>query len=99
MTKPFHPTPRLSAVAIASAAALLAGCAAGPTGGAGGSGDKGVPGYVSATDGRVVLSGYGQCVRNGFWVPSNAVDPCDRVAQASLPPPPPPVAAAPAVQP
>jgi OOP family OmpA-OmpF porin len=47
----------------------------------------------------VVVSGFGQCVRSGFWVPGNAVDPCDRVARAGLPPPPPPVAAAPAVQP
>ena len=96
MTKPFHPTPRLGAVAIASALALFAAGAAAQTGGAE---TKGVPGYVSATDGRVVLSGFGQCVRNGFWVPANAVDPCDRIARAELPPPPPPVAVAPAVQP
>src|SRR6185503_15226048 len=43
-------------------------------------------------------SGFGQCVRSGFWTPANAADPCDRVARADLAPPP-PVAAAPAPAP
>ena len=56
-----------------------------------------MPGYVRSSDGRVVLSGSGQCVRSGFWTPANAADPCDRVARAELPPP--PVAVAPAPEP
>jgi len=50
------------------------------------------PGYVRSSDGRVVLSGSGQCVRAGSWVPANAAEPCDRVPVANVPPP--PVAAA-----
>jgi OmpA-OmpF porin, OOP family len=42
----------------------------------------------------VVLSGFGSCVRTGFWTPANAAEPCDRVARASVPPPA-PVARAP----
>jgi OOP family OmpA-OmpF porin len=42
---------------------------------------------VTSTDGRVVLSGFGQCVRSGTWVPSNAAEPCDRIARAEVPPP------------
>jgi OmpA-OmpF porin, OOP family len=54
-------------------------------------------GYVTSADGKPVLSGFGQCVRTGFWTPANAAEPCDRVARAELPPP--PVAAAPAAEP
>jgi OmpA-OmpF porin, OOP family len=54
-------------------------------------------GYVTSMDGKPVLSGFGQCVRTGFWTPANAAEPCDRVARAELPPP--PVAAAPAAEP
>jgi OmpA-OmpF porin, OOP family len=96
MTKRFNPTLRLSAVAIAAACAAFAVSANAQTGSGG---NPGVPGYVTSSDGRVVLSGFGQCVRSGFWVPANAVDPCDRIASASLPPPPPRVAEAPPAQP
>jgi OOP family OmpA-OmpF porin len=54
----------------------------------------GMPGYAVASDGRVVLNGFGQCVRAGHWTAVNAAEPCDRVARAELPPPA-PVAAAP----
>jgi len=49
-------------------------------------------GYVTSADGRVVTSGFGQCVRTQYWAPGNAAEPCDRVARAELAPP--PVAAA-----
>lgn len=62
------------------------------------------PGYAVASDGRVVLSGFGECVRSGFWTLANSVDPCDQIARVSVPvpvvayeqraappPPPPPV--------
>jgi OmpA-OmpF porin, OOP family len=54
----------------------------------------GMPGYAVASDGRVVLSGFGQCVRSGHWTMGNAAEPCDRIAVASVPPPA-PVAVAP----
>jgi len=54
----------------------------------------GMPGYAVASDGRVVLSGFGQCVRSGHWTPANSAEPCDRIAVASVPPPA-PVAVAP----
>jgi OmpA-OmpF porin, OOP family len=95
MTKRFNPTLRLSSVAIAAAFAAFAGAASAQSGSGG---NPGLPGYVTSSDGRVVLSGFGQCVRSGFWVPANAAEPCDRMAVASVPPPA-PVAAAPAVQP
>jgi OOP family OmpA-OmpF porin len=51
------------------------------------------PGYVQSGVGNdVVRSGFGTCVRSGFWTPSMAAEPCDSVARASLPPA--PVAAA-----
>lgn len=56
---------------------------------------QGMPGYAVASDGRVVLSGFGQCVRAGHWTAANAAEPCDRVARADVPPPPPVVAQAP----
>ena len=96
MTKRFNPTSRLSAVAIAAALSAFAATASAQTGSGG---TPGLPGYATASDGRVVLSGFGQCVRSGTWVPANSVDPCDRIAVASVPPPPPVVAAAPPVQP
>jgi OOP family OmpA-OmpF porin len=55
------------------------------------------PGYVSSSNGRVVTSGFGQCVRAGHWTAANAAEPCDSVARATVPPP--PVAAAPAPAP
>jgi OOP family OmpA-OmpF porin len=56
---------------------------------------RGMPGYAVASDGNVVRSGFGQCVRSGHWTPANAAEPCDRVATASVPPAP---VAAPAPQ-
>jgi OOP family OmpA-OmpF porin len=62
------------------------------------------PGYVVASDGRPVLSGFGSCVRSTYWTLANSVDPCDQIARVSVPvpvvayeqraappPPPPPV--------
>jgi len=91
MTKPFNPSPakRLTAVAIAAALAAFAGAANAQP-----SSSPGLPGYAHSSDGRPVLSGFGQCVRSGYWVPANAAEPCDRVARADVPPPA-PVAAAP----
>jgi OOP family OmpA-OmpF porin len=95
MTKRFNPpsAPRLCAVALAAALAAFAGAASAQAG----AGATAVPGYATSSDGRVVMSGFGQCVRSGFWTPANAAEPCDRVARAAVPPP--PVAAAPAPQP
>ena len=58
---------------------------------------KATPGYAQSSDGSVVLSGFGQCVRAGHWTAANAAEPCDRVPRAEVPPP--PVAVAPAPQP
>lgn len=58
---------------------------------------KATPGYAQSSDGSVVLSGSGQCVRAGHWTAANAAEPCDRVPRAEVPPP--PVALAPAPQP
>jgi OOP family OmpA-OmpF porin len=90
MTKPITPALRLSAVAIAAALGAFAGVASAQPAAPGA-----MPGYAVSSDGRVVLSGFGQCVRAGHWTPSNAAEPCDSVARASVPPPPAPVAAAP----
>jgi OOP family OmpA-OmpF porin len=50
---------------------------------------KAPAGYVeSGVGGDVVRSGFGQCVRSGFWTPAMAAEPCDSVARASLPPAP-----------
>jgi OOP family OmpA-OmpF porin len=81
-------------VTIAAALMAVAGSASAQTSGGTGAG-AGLPGYAVGSDGRVVLSGFGTCVRAGHWSPANAVDPCDRVAVATVPPPPAPVAAAP----
>ena len=56
-----------------------------------------LPGYATASDGRVVLSGFGNCVRAGHWTAANAAEPCDRIARADVPAP--VVAAAPAPAP
>jgi len=61
-------------------------------------GPQATPGYVRSSDGRVVLSGSGQCVRAGSWTAANAAEPCERVARAEMAPPP-VVAAAPAPTP
>ena len=58
---------------------------------------KATPGYAQSSDGSVILSGSGQCVRAGHWTAANAAEPCDRVPRAEVPPP--PVALAPAPQP
>ena len=55
------------------------------------------PGYAMSSDGKVVLSGFGSCVRTGHWTPANAAEPCDRMPRADMAPP--PVAAAPAPAP
>lgn len=72
-----------------SAAPAGTSAASGATGGT----PQATPGYVRSSDGRVVLSGSGQCVRAGSWVPSNAAEPCERVARAELAVPPVAVAA------
>ena len=54
-------------------------------------------GYAMSSDGKVVLSGSGQCVRTGHWTPSNAAEPCDRMPRADMAPT--PVAAVPAPAP
>ena len=74
------PSARLSVILVAAA---LSGVAYAQAPGA-----PGLPGYVTSADGKVVLSGSGQCVRSGFWSPANSAEPCDRVARAELPPPP-----------
>jgi OOP family OmpA-OmpF porin len=64
---------------------------------------KNAPGYVVASDGRPVLNGFGSCLRTGAWSLATAAEPCDQIAQVSVPvpvvmyeqkpaPPPPPVA-------
>jgi OmpA-OmpF porin, OOP family len=93
MTKRFHPpTRRVCAVAIAAAlAAFTCAATAQPR-------SVGLPGYAVGSDGQPVRSGFGTCVRSGFWTPALAAEPCDRVARASVAVPP-PVAAAPPVEP
>jgi OOP family OmpA-OmpF porin len=63
----------------------------------GGTAPSKLPGYAVASDGQVVLSGFGQCVRSGHWTAAHAAEPCDRVARAEVAPP--PVAVAPAPEP
>jgi OOP family OmpA-OmpF porin len=92
MTKRFNPT--MGALAVAAALAALAGTASAQP-----SSSKGIPGYAVSSDGNVVLSGFGQCVRAGHWVPANAAEPCDRIAVARVQAPPPPPVAAPAPTP
>jgi OOP family OmpA-OmpF porin len=77
---------RMSAAPSAAAGATT-------TSGASGALPQATPGYVRSADGRVVLSGFGQCVHTQFWTPADAAAPCDQVARAELAPP--PVAAAP----
>jgi len=75
--------PSAGFAAPAAASASAASAASGATGARPG----GMPGYAVASDGRVVLSGFGQCVRSGHWTPANAAEPCDRMASAALPAP------------
>jgi OOP family OmpA-OmpF porin len=79
-------------------AAPAAGATAATRGSSAAGTPQATPGYVRSSDGRVVLSGSGQCVRAGSWSPANAAEPCERVARAELAPPP-VVAAAPAPTP
>ena len=75
--------------AAASAASAAAGGTAAPAAA------SALPGYAQASNGQVVLNGFGSCVRAGHWAPQHAAEPCDRIAVAQLQPPPAPVAAAP----
>ena len=112
MTKRFPRTARLSVVAVAATLTAFAGVAASQqpaTGSTEAAFPKNAPGYAVAADGRVVLSGFGECVRSGQWVLANSVDPCDQIARVSVPvpvvayqerpAPPPPVAVAAVAQP
>ena len=85
-------SPRTGAGAASAAAGASSARGASTAGGT----PTAMPGYVRSSDGRVVLSGSGQCVRAGHWTAANAAEPCDLVARADAPPPPAPVAAAPA---
>ena len=76
-------SPRMNSAAAGASAAGTSTSAGAP---------RAAPGYAMSSDGRVVLSGSGQCVRAGHWTAANAAEPCDRVARADVPPP--PVAAA-----
>jgi OOP family OmpA-OmpF porin len=86
---------RVAASAPAGRAATMQSAASGSTTGS----TRGLPGYAVSSDGNVVLSGFGQCVRAGHWVPANAAEPCDRIAVAQVQAPPPPPVAAPAPTP
>jgi OOP family OmpA-OmpF porin len=90
MSKRIHsPALRLGAILVATAFSGIAAAQSSTVT------SQPLPGYAVSSDGRPVLSGFGQCVRSGFWSPSMAAEPCDRVARAEVAPPP-PVAAAPA---
>ena len=102
MLQRFPRTPRLGALAIATALAAFAGVAASQQPSEGLHPIK-TPGYLVASDGRPVLNGFGSCIRSSQWALANSVDPCDQIAQVSVPvpvvmyeqkpaPPPPPVA-------
>jgi OOP family OmpA-OmpF porin len=83
-------------VTAAGSAAGSAASAQSAAAGAGSASMKAAPGYVeNAQDKSVVLSGFGTCVRSGFWTPAMAAEPCDRITVAQVVPPPAPVAAAP----
>lgn len=112
MTKRFPRTARLSVVAVAAALTAFAGVAASQqpaTGSTEAAFPKNAPGYVVASDGRPVLNGFGSCLRTGAWSLATAAEPCDQIAQVSVPvpvvayqerpAPPPPVAVAAVAQP
>ena len=96
----------LSVVAVAAALTAFTGVAASQqpaTGSTEAAFPKNAPGYVVASDGRPVLNGFGSCLRTGAWSLATAAEPCDQIAQVSVPvpvvmyeqkpaPPPPPVA-------
>jgi OOP family OmpA-OmpF porin len=106
MAKRFPRTARLSVVAVAAALTAFTGVAASQqpaTGSTEAAFPKNAPGYVVASDGRPVLNGFGSCLRTGAWSLATAAEPCDQIAQVSVPvpvvmyeqkpaPPPPPVA-------
>jgi OOP family OmpA-OmpF porin len=106
MAKRFPRTARLSVVAVAAALTAFTGVAASQqpaTGSTEAALPKNAPGYVVASDGRPVLNGFGSCLRTGAWSLATAAEPCDQIAQVSVPvpvvmyeqkpaPPPPPVA-------
>jgi OmpA-OmpF porin, OOP family len=83
--------------ALAATASLLAACAS--SGGGQGptiTADPKNSGYVMSQDTGVVQSGFGNCVRHGFFAPAQAQKGCDDDLLPKPPPPPPP---APAVVP
>lgn len=80
-----------------AAPAAAAGATSANTTTTGGPLPQATPGYAMSSDGKVILSGSGQCVRAGHWSPANAAEPCDRVPRADMAPP--PVAAVPAPAP
>ena len=80
-----------------AAPSAAAGATSATTTNTGGALPQASPGYAMSSDGKVVLSGSGQCVRAGHWSPANAAEPCDRMPRADMAPP--PVAAAPAPAP
>ncbi len=82
--------------ALAATASLLAACAS--TGGGQGPALQGDPknsGYVLSNDTGVVTSGFGNCVRYGFFTPAQAMKGCDDDLLPKAPPPPPPPPPAP----
>ena len=92
---PCPTTSAASATRVAAADSPRAGTAASAAAAGSTGRPQATPGYAQSSDGRVVLSGFGQCVRAGHWAPANAAEPCDRIAVAQVQPAPAPVAAAP----
>jgi OOP family OmpA-OmpF porin len=83
--------------ALAATASLLAACAS--SGGGQGptiTADPKDSGYVMSQDTGVVMGGFGNCVRHGFFTPAQAIRGCD---DDLLPKPPPPPPAPPPVAP
>jgi len=82
--------------ALAATASLLAACAS-SGGGQGPSvtADPKNSGYVQSQDTGVVKSGFGECVRHGFFTPAQAIRGCDDDLLPKPPPPPPPPAPVP----
>ncbi len=78
--------------ALAATASLLAACAS--SGGGQGptiTADPKNSGYVMSQDTGVVMSGFGNCVRHGFFTPAHAIRGCDDdLLPKPVPPAPPP---------
>jgi len=91
MKRRFNHPRRASAIALSAALATFAGAAAAQ----GSMPNRPAPitGYATTSQGNVVISHFGSCVRTGQWTPADAAAPCDRVARADLAPV--PVAAVP----